>query len=293
MKGYCQLTLAKRYEIFALKKAGHTQCAIARVVGVHPSTISRELRRNRSSSGYYAQAAQRNAHQRRRLSRRPTKWNRRLQRLIEGRLRVEWSPEQMVDWLATAHQITLSHERIYQFLRADQQAGGRWHQHLRRRLGPKRRRLVGPYKGTITDRIPIEHRPAIVDAKTRIGDWEADLMVGGYRGGALVTVVERKSRFTCIASVPSKHSHVVADALIALLRPFKGRVKTLTVDNGNEFAQHLKVSKALATQVYFAQPRGFNFEVQRLRSLYPRCICSLMPPVDWRPNITKAQSALN
>ena len=87
MKGYRQLTLAQRYEIFALKKAGHSQVAIADLVGVDASTVSRELRRNKSPTGYYAQAAHRQAQQRRLHSRGPTKWTRRAQRLVESKLR--------------------------------------------------------------------------------------------------------------------------------------------------------------------------------------------------------------
>ena len=69
-------------------------------------------------------------------------------------------------------------------------------------------------------------------------------MLGGQRGGALLTVVERKSRWTCMARLPSKQSEVVAEALINLLRPSKKEVKTVRLNNGKEFAQHVNVSKA-------------------------------------------------
>ena len=114
MKGYRQLTLPQRYEIFALKKAGHSQVAIAGLVGVHASTVSRELRRNKSPTGYYAQAAHRHAQQRRLQSRGPTKWTRHSQRLVESKLRQQWSPEQIADWLQQTQPVSLSHERIYQ-----------------------------------------------------------------------------------------------------------------------------------------------------------------------------------
>jgi IS30 family transposase len=256
MKGYRQLTLSERYEIFALKKAGHNQVAIADLVGVHASTVSRALRRNKSQTGYYAQAAHRHAQQRRLQSRGPTKWTMRYQRLIESKLRQQWSPEQIADWLGQTQRVSFSHERIYQYLRADQQAGGLWHKQLRRRLGLRRARRSTLYKGKITQRVSINQRPAIVDDKSRIGDWEADLMLGGQGGGALLTVVERKSRFTCMARLPSKQSEVVADALIEILRPYKKQVETVTVDNGNEFAQHVSVGKALQASVYFAHTYG-------------------------------------
>ena len=276
MKGYRQLTLPQRYEIFALKKAGHSQVAIADLVRVHASTVSRELRRNKSPTGYYAQAAHRQAQQRRLQSRGPTKWTRRAQRLVERKLRQQWSPEQIADWLKRTQRIWLSHEGIYQYLRADRLAGGNWHAQLRRRLGLRRARRSTAYKGKITQRVSIDQRPSIVDEKSRIGDWEADLMLGGQGGGALLTVVERKSRWTCMARLPSKQSEVVAEALINLLRPYKKQVKTVTLDNGNEFAQHVNVSKALQASVYFAHPycawqRGLSENTNGLlRQYFPK-----------------------
>lgn len=94
-------------------------------------------------------------------------------------------------------------------------------------------------------------------------------MLGRQGGGALLTIVERKSRWTCMARLPSKQSEVVAEALINLLRPYKKQIETVTVDNGNEFAQHVNVSKALQAAVYFAHPycawqRGLTRKYQRL-----------------------------
>ena len=101
-------------------------------------------------------------------------------------------------------------------------------------------------------------------------------MLGGQGGGALLTVVERKSRWTCMARLPSKQSEVVAEALINLLRPYKKQVKTVTLDNGNEFAQHANVSKALQASVYFAHPycawqRGLSENTNGLlRQYFPK-----------------------
>jgi IS30 family transposase len=140
----------------------------------------------------------------------------------------------------------------------------------------RRARRSTAYKGKITQRVSIDQRPSIVDEKSRIGDWEADLMLGGQGGGALLTVVERKSRWTCMARLPSKQSEVVAEALINLLRPYKKQVKTVTLDNGNEFAQHVNVSKALQASVYFAHPycawqRGLSENTNGLlRQYFPK-----------------------
>ena len=127
-------------------------------------------------------------------------------------------------------------------------------------------------------RVSIAERPAIVDEKTRLGDWEFDLMMCGHRGGGLLTLVERKSRFTCIERVVSKHADHVADVLISALAPLKKRVHTLTMDNGNDFARHKKVAKALQANVYFAHTycaweRGLNQNTNGLlRQYFPKGI---------------------
>jgi len=276
MKEYRQLTLPQRYEISALKKAGHKQHQIAQWVGVHPSTISRELRRNPSPNGYFAQAAHRRAQHRRAHAPRPTKWTARCRQLVDSKLRQQWSPEQIAGWLSRDQDISISHERIYQYIRADRQAGGPLHRQLRHRLRPRRAQSTSSYKGSIPNRVSIDQRPALVEDKARIGDWEVDLMMGGQGGGALLTLVDRKSRWTRITRLLSKQADHVADTLIAALDDQKKRVHTLTMDNGNEFAQHEKIGKALRADIYFAHPycaweRGLNENTNGLlRQYFPK-----------------------
>jgi len=278
MKGYSQLTLPQRYAISALYKAGHGPSVIAALVGVHRTTISRELKRNKSPHGYYPQAADRRAQQRRTNRCRPRKWTGRCRRLVEGKLCHQWSPEQIADWLGRSAGISISHERIYQHIRADQAAGGTLHTQLRQRLRPKRAPTKRAYKGSIPDRVSIDERPPIVEEKQRIGDWEVDLMMGGQGGGALLTLVERKSRFTRIERVDSKHADHVAHVLIDALQDVKQQVHTLTMDNGNGFAQHQNVKKGLRADVYFAHPycaweRGLNENTNGLlRQYFPKGI---------------------
>ena len=124
MKEYSQLTLPQRYEISALRKAGQGPSQIAAIVGVHRTTISRELKSNKSPNGYFAQAADRRAQQRRTQARRPLKWTGRCRRLFEGKLHHQFSPEQIAGWLVRDHALSISYERIYQHIRADRQAGG-------------------------------------------------------------------------------------------------------------------------------------------------------------------------
>lgn len=276
MKEYTQLTLPQRYEISALRKAGQGPTQIARIVGKHRTTISRELKRNKSSNGYFAQAAHQRFQQRRVDRRRPPKWTGRCRRLVEGKLRHEWSPEQIAGWLGRSEGFSISHERIYQHIRIDRDGGGRLHTHLRRRPRPKRVQPKTAYKGSIPRRVSIDDRPAVVEEKTRIGDWEVDLIMGGHGGGGLLTLVERKSRFTRIERVVSKHADHVADILIGALDDLKEQVHTLTMDNGNEFAQHERVAQALQAEVYFAHPycaweRGLNENTNGLlRQYFPK-----------------------
>ena len=109
----------------------------------------------------------------------------------------------------------------------------------------------------------IDERPEIVTQKTRIGDWEIDTVIGKNHQGALVTIVDRVSKFTLIKKVASKHADVVTEATIALLKPYLDKTWTITADNGKEFAGHEKIAKQLQTAVYFAHPyhsweRGLN-----------------------------------
>ena len=273
MKEYSQLPLSQRYEIGALKKAGHSQQRIAEIVETHPSTISRELRRNKSSNGYYPRAAHEQAQQRHLHKRRAYKWTGHWGRIIERKLRLQWSPEQISGWLFCQHHFSLSHERIYQHIRADRAAGGSLHTHLRLRLDTRRSKKATDYKGGLPNRISIDDRPPIVEEKTRIGDWEGDLMMGGQGGGALATLVDRKSRWTRLQRVHTKQADQVADILIEGLKDHREKVQTLTVDNGTEFAQHEKVAKALKADVYFAHPycaweRGLNENTNGLLRQY-------------------------
>ena len=164
------MTLPLKYEISALYKAAHGPSAIAAVVGVHRTTISRDLKRNKSPNGYFPQAADCRAQQRRQDRCRPLKWTGRCRQLVKGKLRHQWSPEQIANWLGRSEGISISHERIYQHIRADQAQGGTLYRHLRQRLRPKRVTAQTAYKGSIPDRVSIDKRPLIVEEKQRIGD---------------------------------------------------------------------------------------------------------------------------
>jgi len=268
---YTQLTQEQRYQISALLKMGHNRTEIAEVIGTHKSTVSRELGRNRGLRGYWPKQAHRKALSRRNHSRvriMPEIWE-----LIEAKLRLEWSPEQISGWLHRHQAIQVSHEWIYQYILVDKQAGGDLYRHLR--CHKKRRKRYGSYdrRGQLPNRVSIEERPAIVEQRQRIGDWEVDTIVGKRHHQAIVTLTERKSRFSLLRKVERRTADQVTEALIDLLLPVSDRLHTLTADNGKEFAEHERVAQALQADFFFAHPyaaweRGANENMNGLVRQY-------------------------
>ncbi|MGZ5601846.1 MAG: IS30 family transposase, partial [Methylobacter sp.] len=136
---------------------------------------------------------------------------------IEEKIRLDWSPEQVSGKL----EITISHERIYQHIWTDKRNGGTLYQHLRHSHKKRKKRYGSKDKrGQIRNRISIDERPEIVAQKTRIGDWEIDTMIGKNHQGALVTLVDRVSKFTLIKKVASQQAEVVTEATVFLLQPY-------------------------------------------------------------------------
>ena len=275
MKQYTQLTEPQRYQISVLMKAGHNQIEIATLIGVHKSTISRELTRNRGLRGYRPRQAQLFRQARREASYRariPTRlWTR-----VECWLRDEWSPEQISDWLRKREGTSLSHEWIYQYIYQDKADGGDLHRYLR--CQKKRKKRYGSYqrRGALVNQVSIDKRPVIVDRKTRIGDWEVDTVIGKGHQQALVTLNERKSMYTLIAHVKRRTATAVRQAIVRLLSKMKHRVHTITSDNGKEFAEHEGIAEQLNTRFYFAHPyasweRGLNENINGLiRQYFPK-----------------------
>jgi IS30 family transposase len=252
MRNYTQLTQEQRYQIYALLKMDHTQTETAEVIGVHKSTVSRELRRNRGLRGYRPKQAHRMALERRDKSKpriKPSTWA-----LIETLIRQDFSPEQISEWLIKNQAVHISHERIYQYILADKGAGGDLYRHLR--CQKKRKKRYGSYdrRGKLPNRVSIDERPAIVETRQRLGDWEVDTIVGKGRRGAIVSLTERKSRLALMRKVKRKTAEAVADAVIELLKPYKNFVHTITSDNGKEFAEHERIARRLEAKVYFAHP---------------------------------------
>jgi transposase, IS30 family len=272
---YTQLTLEQRYQIYALLKMDHSQTKIATVLGVHKSTISREIRRNRGKRGYRPKQAHRLSEKRRRdkvpklITTETWAW-------IDEKLQQDWSPEQVSGWLKNNTDVAVSHEWIYQHIYRDKRSGGDLYKHLR--CQKKRRKRTGDYdrRGKIPNQVSIEDRPEIVEQRERIGDWEGDTIIGAGKHGAIVTLVERKSRYTLLKQVADRTAAVVENAILELLKPYQDATHSITFDNGKEFANHQTIGENLQSAVYFAQPyasweRGTNENTNGLiRQYFPK-----------------------
>lgn len=260
MNTYTQLTQEQRYQIKAHLSIGTKKPAIARELGIAKSTIYREIKRNTGQRGYRPKQAHEKS-----LKRRKAKSQARISAetwvVVEEQLREDWSPEQISGRLKK-DEIFVSHERIYQYIYADKRSGGSLWKHLRCPKKYRKRAGGRDRRGKIPNRRSIEERPAIVEERTQLGDWEADLILGKNQQGVVLTLTERKSRFTLLRSLPSKHADPVTQAIIELLQ-WVAHLKSITFDNGKEFAGHQEVSLSLNTACYFAHPyasweRGTN-----------------------------------
>lgn len=274
---YHQLTEQERYQIYALLKAEHNQKEIAALLGRSSSTISRELRRNRGLKGYRPAQAQRLSDDRKVMAHKAIKVTDEVMGWIESLLRQELSPQQVVDYLKRHHGVSLHHETVYQIVYADKAAGGDLYTHLRVVSKPYRKRY-GHYdrRGKIRNRVDIDERPAVVDSRSRIGDWEGDTIMGKGRKSALLTMVERKTLYTVIVRLTGKRADLLAESALECMKNLKSKVKTITFDNGLEFAEHEKIAKGLGADVYFAHPyasweRGTNENTNGLiRQYFPK-----------------------
>lgn len=272
---YTQLTRERRYQIYALKKAGHNQTQIALLIGCHKSTISRELRRNCGLKGYRPYQADELAYDRQCEAYRARitgeTWI-----LVELLLRQDWSPEQISGRLKLEKKPSVSHECIYLYIYAEKRRGGTLHQHLRSQKKQRKRYSGYIRRGQIPNRTSIEKRPQIVAQKKRFGDWEADTIIGARHKAGILSVVERKSKLTRLRKLATKAAAEMKDNCIALLAPLAAKVHTITVDNGKEFCEHEAIAAGLQARVYFAHPyasweRGLNENTNGLvRQYFPK-----------------------
>jgi len=277
MKPYTQLTSEQRYQISGLKKAGFTQAAIAQEVGVHKSTISRELMRNQGQRGWRPAQAQRFRDERKRACLNGKQFSAADWHVVDSLIRADLSPEQAANRLSYEGAVSICHETIYQHIYADKHQGGDLHLTLRSQK-PRRKRYGSGQerRGTIRNRVSIDERPDIVATRSRIGDWEGDTVIGKNHQGGFVTLAERKSRYVLAAPIRSKHAAGVTAQIKRLLEAHKAKCHTITFDNGKEFAEHEQMAASLSADIYFAHPyhsweRGLNENSNGLlRQYFPK-----------------------
>ena len=251
---YKQLTSEQRYTISVLLQNRTKQKEIAKAINVSPSTVSREIRRNSGFRGRYNwETAQANAVQTKR--RKPD--NRSIDKDVMEEARhllvtEQWSTEQISGVLAKDGKY-ISHETIYRMIRKDKAEGGTLYKHCRHKL-KRRARPVGGRRISIPNRTSISERPAEVDGK-RFGDFEMDTIVGRGNHGAIVTLIERSTSMLFMRKLKKgKNAKELARTVIHLLSPFKEHVKSITTDNGTEFACHEMIGKSLGVTICFADP---------------------------------------
>lgn len=243
-------------------KIGQTKTKIAEVLGVHKSTISRELKRNKGKRGYRPKQAQEKTDQRKR-DRIKHKINQETWKWIKRHIELDWSPEQISGWRKTNGMSTISHEWIYHHIYEDKKAGGNLWKHLCVQKGNKKRYGKQDRRGNLPNRVSIDQRPIEVEEKERIGDWEVDTVVSKGRKQALVTLTDRKSRLILMKKIVDRTAISVKNSVTQLLEPFREHIHTITCDNGKEFSLHEEIAQVLRTDEYFAHPyasweRGAN-----------------------------------
>jgi len=245
------LTFEHRIKIQTMLENSHKPSEIATYIGCAVSTIYREIKKvlNEGDS-YHAATANSIAtiNMMRESVQSPSDAT---IDLVEEKLKEDWSPEQISNWLKKKKLPSVSHAWIYDYIEEDKLKFGRLYKHLRHgKYIPKNHE----YKGKIANRTPIEERPAIVDERARLGDYEVDLIVGTKNKGAILSIVDRSSRLCKLKKLIGKTAKEVEESIIEALLPYKSEIYTLTSDNGLEFANHLGIAKALGIEYYFARP---------------------------------------
>lgn len=274
-----QLTVEQRYIIQALKDEGFTQTEIAKRINRDKSVVSREIKRNCDirNGKYTADLAERKCRNRHKRKRKRQYFTEDIRQKVEYLLQEDYSPEQIVGVLRLQGEPCVSHERIYLHIWEDKKHGGMLYKHLRNRGKRYRKRGASKDKrGQIPDKIGIEKRPKIVEEKNRIGDLEIDLVIGKNHKKAILTVNDRATSKAKIALLESKSAYEVKQKTVEILKEWKPFLKTITSDNGKEFALHKDIAETLNIDYYFARPyhsweRGANENFNGLlRQYFPK-----------------------
>lgn len=263
---YHQITSEERYTIAALRREGLNQSQIARHLGRHRSTICREVRRNaaRWDGAYRAQKAIERTKSRRSYSRRNSQFDQRDWEIVEGRLKDNWSPEQISGRLWLEDTLSISHETIYSHIWTNKAEGGDLYLYLRgaRKLRRKRHNSYDS-RGRLAGKRHISERPGYVEKRQSIGHWEIDTVVGAGTKDCVSTLVERKTGYAFIGKLSDRSKLGMSHRIKGLIRRTPNHFKTITADNGTEFHDYESIESATGVKFYFATPyhsweRGSN-----------------------------------
>jgi IS30 family transposase len=278
-KQMAHLTLEQRYEIELWQKAGKGVTDIAVAIGRDKSVVCRELNRNSDlrSGIYRAKLAERKTLARHSDKNKAQKLDADVEANILYYLDMDFSPEQMVGKAKIEGKRMVSIESIYRYVWQDKRKGGILYKKLRTRGKKYRKRGHSKdHRGLISGRVDIDRRPAIVDAKERLGDLEIDLVIGKNHKGALLTINDRSTGVLFMDKIENKEASTIEAKTTELLRDWKPLLKTITSDNGKEFANHMEIAENLQIDFYFAKPyhsweRGANENLNGLiRQYFPK-----------------------
>ncbi len=273
------LSLQERYYIEISLKQGLSQNAISKALNRSQGTISKEIKRNRGARGYKHKQADSFAYQRVVDKPKAIKLTDEIKLFVNEELTThQSSPEQVVGRLKKLKGISLHHETIYRYILKDKRDDGDLYLNLRCKAKPYRKRYGVSTNSTrgIPDRVDIDQRPEEANNRSRVGDWEGDTVIGAMHKGAIVTLDERVSKLRLALPMISKFAEDTKSAIIELLEPIKEFVKTITFDNGKEFAKHKDMASTLECDTYFAKPyrsweRGQNENANGLlRQYFPK-----------------------
>jgi len=276
LRSYNQLSQEERYTITTFRISHRSSADIARELKRSPSTICRELARNKKpiDGRYRADVAHSYATARRRRVRRgfhlaPQYWHE-----VTALLKQDWSPEQISNFLRIHGSFTVSHETIYQYIYDDERHGGTLIQHLRIVTKTHRKRYKSrDSRGILPGKRHISERPPEVETRMQLGHWEADTVMGSDRHHCILTLVERKSGFAIIKKLSSRTAAFVTLAALDAIAEHQANFKTITFDNGTEFHDYKVLEDHFPLKCYFATPyhsweRGSNENLNGLIRQY-------------------------
>jgi len=273
---YHHLTSEQRYTIDVLLQQNKSRKEIARTIGVSQSTLSRELKRNSGQRGYHCKQAQVKADDRKRRLQNYRSLTVDKRNFIRKKITEDqWSPAQIVGYMRKHGEDSVCVETVYAYIRADKENGGDLWKYCRHQLKHRKRQVSAPYVA-VQNRTMIDERPAEWDGSTP-GDFEMDTIVGKDGNGAIVTIVERNTNFTLARKLAEgKNAKALAQMVILTLLPYIGKIRSITTDNGSEFAEHLLIAKRLKTKIFFAHPYSswekgcFEYHNKLIRQYIPK-----------------------